>query len=81
MFRIIIAIFASGLVGYMCGLAQERHYGHQMYLEGLKYGCEHTQKVMIAYAEGKRKATQEDMEIIEKVCKGEFDEKYNLENI
>jgi hypothetical protein len=38
MFRIIIAIFASGLVGYMGGLAQERHYGYQRYLEGLDEG-------------------------------------------
>lgn len=81
MFKVIIAIIVSGLGGYLGGMAQERHYGHKMYLEGLKYGCEHTQKVMIAYSEGKRKATQEDMKIIEKVCKGEFDEKYNLDKI
>ena len=71
MFRIIIAIFASGLVGYMGGLAQERHYGHQRYLEGLDEGYGNAKKVIEAYKAGKRKCEREDVEIIKKVMNGE----------
>lgn len=71
MFRIIIAIFASGLVGYMGGLAQERHYGLQKYLEGLDDGYGNAKKVIEAYKAGKRKCEREDVEIIKKVMNGE----------
>lgn len=71
MFRIIIAIFASGLVGYMGGLAQERHYGLQKYLEGLDDGYGDAKKVIEAYKAGKRKCECEDVEIIKKVMNGE----------
>lgn len=71
MFRIIIAIFASGLVGYMGGLAQERHYGLQKYLEGLDDGYGDAKKVIEAYKAGKRKCEREDVEIIKKVMNGE----------
>lgn len=74
MFRIIIAIFASGLVGYMGGLAQERHYGLQKYLEGLDDGYGNAKKVIEAYKAGKRKCYREDVELIKKVMNGEEDE-------
>lgn len=78
MFRIIIAIFASGLVGYMGGLAQERHYGHQRYLEGLDEGYGKAMKIIDAYKAGKRKCEREDVEIIRKVMNGE---KFEIEDI
>ena len=71
MFRIIIAIFASGLVGYMGGLAQERHYGHQRYLEGLDEEYGKSIKIIDAYKAGKRKCEREDVDIIRKVMNGE----------
>jgi hypothetical protein len=71
MFRVIIAIIASGCVGYMGGLAQERHYGHQRYLEGLDDGYGNAKKVIEAYKAGKRKCEREDVEIIKRVMNGE----------
>lgn len=71
MFRIIIAIFASGLVGYMGGLAQERHYGLQKYLEGLDDGYGNAKKVIEAYKAGKRKCYREDVDLIKRVMNGE----------
>lgn len=71
MFRIIIAIFASGLVGYMGGMAQERHYALQRYIDGLNDGYGNAKKVIEAYKAGKRKCEREDVEIIKKVMNGE----------
>lgn len=71
MFRIIIAIIASGLVGYMGGIAQERHYALQRYLDGLNDGYGNAKKVIEAYKAGKRKCEREDVEIIKKVMNGE----------
>lgn len=69
MFRIIIAIFASGLVGYMGGLAQERHYGHQRYLEGLDEGYGNAKKIILAYKAGKDQSYRD--EFIKKMMNGE----------
>lgn len=52
MIKVIIAIIASGLIGYMGGLAQERHYGHQRYLEGLDEGYGNAKKIILAYKAG-----------------------------
>jgi hypothetical protein len=71
MFRIIIAIFASGLVGYMGGLAQERHYGHQRYLEGLDEGYGNAKKVIEAYKGGFHKGYEEHATMILKSMNGE----------
>lgn len=71
MIKVIIAIIASGLIGYMGGLAQERHYGLQRYLEGLDDGYGNAKKVIEAYKAGKRKCEREDVEIIKKVMNGE----------
>jgi hypothetical protein len=71
MFRIIIAIFASGLVGYMGGLAQERHYGHQRYLEGLDEGYGKAKKIIGAYKGGFHKGYEEHAAIIVKLMDGE----------
>lgn len=71
MFRIIIAIFASGLVGYMGGLAQERHYGHQRYLEGLDEGYGKAKKIIGAYKGGFHKGYEEHAAMIMKLMDGE----------
>jgi hypothetical protein len=71
MFRIIIAIFASGLVGYMGGLAQERHYGHQRYLEGLDEGYGKAKKIIGAYKGGFNKGYEEHAAMIMKLMDGE----------
>jgi hypothetical protein len=71
MFRIIIAIFTSGLVGYMGGLAQERHYGHQRYLEGLDEGYGNAKKVIEAYKGGFHKGYEEHATMILKSMNGE----------
>ena len=71
MFRIIIAIFASGLVGYMGGMAQERHYALQRYIDGLNDGYGNAKKVIEAYKAGKRKCEREDVEIIKRLMNGE----------
>lgn len=74
MFRIIIAIFASGLVGYMGGLAQERHYGHQRYLEGLDEGYGKARKIIGAYKGGFHKGYEEHAAMIMKLLDGEENE-------
>lgn len=71
MIKVIIAIIASGLIGYMGGLAQERHYGLHRYLEGLDDGYGNAKKVIEAYKAGKRKCEREDVDIIKKVMNGE----------
>lgn len=71
MFRIIIAIFASGLIGYMGGLAQERHYGHQRYLEGLDEGYGKARKIIGAYKGGFHKGYEEHAAMIVKLLDGE----------
>ena len=71
MFRIIIAIFASGLVGYMGRMAQERHYALQRYIDGLNDGYGNAKKVIEAYKAGKRKCEREDVEIIKRLMNGE----------
>lgn len=71
MFRIIIAIIVSGLGGYLGGMAQERHYALQRYIDGLNDGYGNAKKVIEAYKAGKRKCEREDVEIIRKVMNGE----------
>ena len=71
MIKFIIAIIASGLVGYMGGIAQERHYALQRYLEGLDDGYGNAKKVIEAYKAGKRKCYREDVDLIKRVMNGE----------
>jgi len=71
MFKIIIAMFTSGLVGYMGGLAQERHYGHQRYLEGLDEGYGKAKKIIGAYKGGFHKGYEEHAAMIMKLMDGE----------
>jgi hypothetical protein len=46
MFKVISLIIVSGLIGYLGGLAQERHYGHHRYLEGLDEGYGNAKKII-----------------------------------
>ncbi len=71
MFKVIIAIIASGLVGYMGGLAQERHYGLQRYLDGLDEGYGKAKKIIGAYKGGLKKGYEEHAEMILKLLDGE----------
>lgn len=71
MIKVIIAIIASGLVGYMGGIARARHHALQRYLEGLDDGYGNAMKIIDAYKAGKRKCEREDVEIIRKVMNGE----------
>lgn len=79
MFRIIIAIFASGLVGYMGGLAQERHYGHQRYLEGLDEGYGKARKIIGAYKDGFDKGFEKHAAMTMKLMEDEEDESEDSE--
>jgi hypothetical protein len=69
MFKVIIAIIASGCVGYMGGLAQERHYGHHRYLEGLDEGYGNAKKIILAYKAGKDQCYRD--ELVKKIMNGE----------
>lgn len=69
MIKVIIAIIASGLIGYMGGLAQERHYGFQRYLDGLDEGYGEAKKIILAYQAGKNQSYRD--ELIKKVMNGE----------
>lgn len=74
MIKVIIAIIASGLIGYMGGLAQERHYGLQRYLEGLDDGYGNAKKIIGAYKGGFKKGFEEHAAMIMKLLDGEEDE-------
>lgn len=69
MIKVIIAIIASGLIGYMGGIAQERHYGHQRYLEGLDEGYGNAKKIILAYKAGKDQCYRD--ELVRKIMNGE----------
>ena len=71
MIKVIIAIIASGLVGYMGGIAQERQYALRRYLEGLDDGYCNAKKIIEAYNAGKRKCYREDVDLIKRVMNGE----------
>ena len=74
MIKVIITIIASGLIGYMGGLAQERHYGLQRYLEGLDDGYGNAKKIIGAYKGGFKKGYEEHAAMIMKLLDGEEDE-------
>lgn len=71
MIKFIIAIISSGLVGYMGGIVQERHYALHRYLEGLDDGYSNAKKIIEAYKAGKRNGFREDVDLIKRVMNGE----------
>lgn len=79
MIKVIIAIIASGLIGYMGGLAQERHYGLQRYLDGLDEGYGKAKKIIGAYKGGFKKGYEEHAAMIMKLLDGEEDESEDSE--
>ena len=79
MFRVIIAIIASGCVGYLGGMAQERHYGHQRYLKGLDEGYGKAKKIIEAYKCGFHKGYEEHAAMIMKLMEDEEDESEDSE--
>lgn len=65
MFKIILGLMCSLCVGYLGGLAQNRHESYKAYHEGRQDGKNFTLHEIEMYNKGKVKAYDEIKELIE----------------